>query len=306
MAFKYTPTLNLPILGDSVSEKEMSVLEWRLGVNGLTGSGFTKIDEFAKNTNNQLEEKINKTQIKNNLTETTTGNVLDASQGKILNDKVNNLSTNKADKNKVFSTAIGYIQGTDDFNNKIESGTYHIADATNCLNRPPSVNPSYSTMNVYTTLLDKSQAYIVQEIISVGLAFVLVRCRNNRGEWTPWIDLSTTKKMEILFVPQNNITLISNNSYLINNIAYIDVLVKLTDENTFNKGATYTIGNVGITKPIPRNIPLVATAWNNLIGNVFDGTSTALNATLLADKMIYVVINGSNTKSISLSGRVIL
>lgn len=50
----------------------------------------------------ELSKKVDKTQIKNTLTETTTGNVLDATQGKILNDKING----KADSSHTHSSYV--------------------------------------------------------------------------------------------------------------------------------------------------------------------------------------------------------
>lgn len=56
-----------------------------------------KADKTYVDTQDAL--KIDKTQIKNTLTETVVGNVLDATQGKIIDDKITVLQTDKADKN---------------------------------------------------------------------------------------------------------------------------------------------------------------------------------------------------------------
>ena len=51
----------------------------------------TRIDTIAGNVNDVANNKVNKTDIANNLTTTTTGKVLDATQGKILKDAIDNL-----------------------------------------------------------------------------------------------------------------------------------------------------------------------------------------------------------------------
>lgn len=70
MAFKSTLT---PLVGGDISETEASFMNMKFG-------------ELLENTNVLNSAKIAKTQIKNTLTETATGNVLDAVIAKTLND----------------------------------------------------------------------------------------------------------------------------------------------------------------------------------------------------------------------------
>ncbi len=63
-------------------------------LNGLTPSvtELNHVKGVTSGIQGQLNNKINTSQIKNNLTETATGNVLDATQGKTLDDKISILS----------------------------------------------------------------------------------------------------------------------------------------------------------------------------------------------------------------------
>lgn len=84
-----------------------------------------------------VENKIDKTQIKNILTETTIGNVLDASQGKVLNDKIEQLETTRGYlKSKFLNSSV-------DLNTVIDNGVYGIQNNPNV----PSGDP-YGTLFV--------------------------------------------------------------------------------------------------------------------------------------------------------------
>ena len=63
------------------------------------------VGEITTHTHAGDSDKVDKTQIKNTLTETVAGNVLDATQGKALDDKITILNTNKLDKTDVVNVA---------------------------------------------------------------------------------------------------------------------------------------------------------------------------------------------------------
>lgn len=128
-----------------------------------------------------IKNKIDKTQIKNTLTETAVGNVLDSTQGKILNDKVGVLST---DRGYLFS------KGLTNFNLAKENGKYILDIGT--LNAPESGN-------AYCLDVTKQVGYenLIQEAISYYPTSTPLKyyrlCVN--GAFGAWKQVATTDKI---------------------------------------------------------------------------------------------------------------
>ena len=116
--------------------------------------------------------KIDKSQIKNTLTETEIGNVLDASQGKVLNDKISVLNVDR-----------GYLSSKNitDANEAIQNGIYKIR--YDCLNLPEASSGSID-VSIYDTSI------IFQKLINANMN-TWVRIRKS-SVWTDWKQIATT------------------------------------------------------------------------------------------------------------------
>lgn len=157
----------------------------------------TKADKTYVDT--ELAKKLDDTQIKNNLTETTAGNVLDASQGKILDDKITVLNDDR-----------GYLTSkkvrNDDFNNIKDNGKYAMYLCSNA----PIANTNI-LLNVTGWDDSDSEYYIAQEAIilyapnnsDVGRKFkrLFIKASN---VWTPWEDkIGNLSQRNYIPIPSN-------------------------------------------------------------------------------------------------------
>lgn len=234
----------------------------------------------------ELEDKIDKTQVKNTLTETVEGSVLDARQGKVLNDKVDTkaskqelgtlsgLTTTKKDslvsalnevkqsipstasinqsidekvsthnqsntshqdirdEIKVLSKDRGYINtkivpNDTDFNTIIQNGNYW-ANAW--------IHKNIPTLQDGTRLNGVINVYFADNIVhqffhsNKGKWF---REKNAEG-WTEWQQVATTTKTDILCTPKTGVTIVEQKSYMVNNVVYISIMFKKTDNSAIN------------------------------------------------------------------------
>lgn len=153
----------------------------------------------------ELTNRVTKTQIKNTLTETVAGNVLDATQGKALNDQISLLSTNKADKtyvdtqdtnlsnqisvlsNASYGSTIKTITNTnlDTFKN---DGEYWVNGDT-CSNIPISLQ--WGKLKVKK--LNDSNLW--QEYSHHAHALGIYTRICNNGIWSVWKQLATSDEM---------------------------------------------------------------------------------------------------------------
>ena len=154
--------------------------------------------------------KVGTSQIKNNLTETTTGNVLDATQGKVLNDKISVLNVDR-----------GYLSSKNitDANEAIQNGIYKIR--YDCLNLPEASSGSID-VSIYDTSI------IFQKLINANMN-TWVRIRKS-SVWTDWKQIATTTHITGL---NDKITILDGVGFKYNG--------NITTFSQINKTGYYTI-----------------------------------------------------------------
>ena len=109
--------------------------------------------------------------------------------------------------------------------------------------------------------------------------------------------IATTEKINILFTPTVGLTVIHNNCYKINNIAYISIAIKKNDETAFSTGAQI-LGALG-NKPLKSEALSVYCFANVTLGSSVGGTSA------YADDSIGNLVtynNSASTKSLIVTG----
>lgn len=152
-----------------------SIKEFLLGTTTLTTTDTTitgAIQELkgkVDTNTTSLSETVNKTSIVNNLTATVPGSVLDATQGKAIND---NLIANYIGKRTI---------GTTDFNNIVQNGFYEFAGTfTN------SNGLSYGILEVI-----RGSSYIVQRATNIISNATMQRTSTDNGStWLAWKNIT--------------------------------------------------------------------------------------------------------------------
>lgn len=137
-----------------------------------------------------IEKKLNKEQVKNSLTETVSGNALDASQGKVLNDKINVLESDR-----------GYLKSPiltqdTDFNTVTNNGKYVFS--TN-LNSPiVGVRVTYSVdVTSHHNASDELQR-CVQTATAINQTYLTYIRIYTSGAWGDWQQIATANELEEL------------------------------------------------------------------------------------------------------------
>ena len=112
-----------------------------------------------------------------------------------------------------------------------------------------------------------------------------------------WKEIATTDKIDILFTPNTGLTVIYNNSKKINNVAYISLGIKKTDETAFTIGAQ----NIGIlgNKPLKSEALPVYCFANAALGSSVGGTSAYADDSV-GNLVMYN--NSATTKSFIITG----
>lgn len=196
-------------------------------------NNFTILQDMINsvgNIDNKIANKIDKSQIKNTLTETTTGNVLDATQGKKLADQINVLSNTKSE----------YIGKAFISEEILLDATYPIAYCGSVGNS--STMPNTGQFRVqYIPYFANNEGYSVQiawgVVTNSGLWYRVA----SGTRWERWESFSTTTKTDILITPRANRTVIYNNSYKDSMGFIVDVKCKQTDDSDFIAGTYYDL-----------------------------------------------------------------
>lgn len=163
----------------------------KIGVSALTTTAVT-LSDAINDLNTQLSEntqdivdlgtnKIDKISIVNTLLATELGYVLDARQGKILNDlitNINNTLTSSVMKNKSATVT--------NFNAIVTTGIYEYTDISTATNKPAIGN--YGILEVA-----KGSSYVTQKASSVLTESIQTRASSDGGTtWTAWKTITLT------------------------------------------------------------------------------------------------------------------
>lgn len=172
---KFTKGLKVDLPNLLLAEPGFVTDEKRLYIGGLTGNiplpNKEDIDMINSSLSDLTNKKIDKTSIVNNSTTTQEGFVLDARQGKIINDNLNTLSS------KAFIHR-GDVLSNADFNSYKTTGFYGYGAASEFTNPPDS---GYGILEVIFT----TGGFGVQRATNVIDGVIKVRAYDG-STWTSW------------------------------------------------------------------------------------------------------------------------
>lgn len=85
----------------------------------------------------------------------------------------------------------------------------------------------------YDVYLGDNQVYKRVECKS-WLSGTIYFNQNINGAWGEWKQLATTSKTDILCTPKAGVTIVEQKSYMVNNVVYISIMFKKTDNSAIN------------------------------------------------------------------------
>lgn len=178
----------------------------------------------------QLLNRVTKSQIKNNLTETAAGNVLDATQGKILNEQINILAD---DIDKMTPKTITSVFDID------SDRTYSVSGDANM--------PSDSKYIIDARIFTSDIRFFSLTAMNVNTGEVYTAMMFNKSEIrNGWKPVATTEKTEILFPYSSGFAIrngnIKDRVEKCNNLIEVNINVQKTDGS--NIGSNAHIGNL--------------------------------------------------------------
>lgn len=211
-------------------------------VGDTTALQTTNKTNLVSAVNELKKDKIDRSQIKNNLTETNAGSVLDASQGKVLKDDINTralktevgtlsglTTTVKSSIVNAINEVSGYIGELQSLATNAKTSVVEaVNENTNGINDLSSISFKFKedlnkvdiktiTQSGIYRLISCTNApcsYGVLEVTNLtgNLHYTVIDTINNEmyimtrrdiGEWTEWQQIATTTKTDILF-PYNS------------------------------------------------------------------------------------------------------
>lgn len=103
-----------------------------------------------------------------------------------------------------------------------QSGIYRLISCTNAPCSYGVLEVTNLTGNLHYTVIDtiNNKMYIMT--------------RRDIGEWTEWAEVATTTKTDILCTPKAGVTIVEQKSYMVNNVVYISIMFKKTDNSAIN------------------------------------------------------------------------
>lgn len=169
---------------NTISDSGVSVEQVATNKIDIESIRANKADKTYVDTQDSL--KVDKSQIKNNLTETVEGNVIDATQGKILQDKINVLSSdclNGCEKN--FIKNLNILTKTDVY----QFPDHSISDRV-------GAPPTNWGGDVFHKQHDHSTSGYATQIAQTLDGCVYIR-EMKISTWATWKQISTTDKIDI-------------------------------------------------------------------------------------------------------------
>ena len=143
------------------------------------GGSYRSIKTALDAIKTTVDGKVNTSDVVNNVVTTAAGKVLDARQGKTLNDSISTLNTNSATAQANVPDA---IPSGSDLNSYTSGGTYRVASdsiASNISNMPRAASGRL-------IVIPQTAVYITQIYIpSTSVSFIYTRCKNSTG-WVGW------------------------------------------------------------------------------------------------------------------------
>lgn len=222
--------------------------------------------------------------IANNLTTTASGGVLDARQGKVLDERITVLSTDRGykDTKDVSNTNL---------NNLLENGIYK---GFNLINAP-------NTGWFFVQVIKHADVYVSQTLTAFatgGLGIQYTRV-NDGGTWQPWKQLATTEKVPFSVTARAGYTILEQKCNKINNVVYFYIHASKNSGN-FQQGVIETIAT------IPSGMYDATSVNTNSCYGYGSSTIDTGTATFSSDSALSVIMNGSNSNKVRFSGVVLL
>lgn len=144
-------------------------------------SDMNRIEQGVADIDAALQNKVDKTQIKNNLTETVAGNVLDATMGKALKELLDELRTGRG-----YLTTV--VADGADFNTLINNGKFKVNGGTN---KPDDSTSSTFLLDV--TMMNSQYVYqraacLYSNTGNTGKTYERYKLNNTWRNWVPVTD----------------------------------------------------------------------------------------------------------------------
>lgn len=172
---------------------------------------------------------------------------------------------------------LSIVLGTKDLNQAKTEGGYLCVEteAIKYINKPPLIG--WFTLLIY---LGGTGAVFQEAIQHDGVR----TSRHFDGvNWSAWEEVATLKLTPVLATALPNITIVSQNSYILGNVLYIDIVVKRTDDSQFLNNTQYsvvTLSSLNITQPKNIGFTRWTTGFAGYIGGEIGG--------LYYDERIYI------------------
>lgn len=183
----------------------------------------------------------------------------------------------------VYKEAVRELKGVlsnMDLDTVFTPGLYHLNST--CINMPIAGNGFLQV----TPHIKGGTTYILQEVTMWAISPYYMR-RFQRvmlnGVWQQWDETATLKLTPVLATALPNITIVSQNSYILGKVLYIDIVVKRTDDSQFLNNTQYsvvTLSSLNITQPKNVGFTRWTTGFSGYIGGEIGG--------LYYDERIYI------------------
>lgn len=181
--------------------------------------------------------------------------------------------TNLSNQISILSNDRGYLTTKNyeeiDLDTLVYNGVFGVAKPT--ANAPaPQIGETYFIVTVVTY----TSAYVTQQARAFFQNITFERTKKGGGGWSSWKQIATTDKIDILLTPATGCTISNNNSYMVNNVAYINF--RLTkDTGTFSGSNTHIATlpfNTGVLVNVFSVVAFAGGGYYNAYGNSYSNT----------------------------------
>lgn len=256
-----TDTPDITVINPNWDKLDEEVTRSKTNIGNITQLTTQNKTSLVHAINEIDTKKIAKTQIKNNLTETVEGNVLDATMGKALKEDVDDraLKTEVGALSGLTTTAkTSLVDAINESTNKINV----LSDKLNW--KPnnwktdealPSEYPNKQTVyfyadsfgpfkNVNVETIKESNNFVKQSLFGINGEELKYRLTNIGGTWGEWQSIATTTKTDILCTSGTGFKITHQNCWIENNYMYINVDVMRTSETAFDINQSLNLINL--------------------------------------------------------------
>lgn len=171
----------------------------------------------------------------------------------------------------------------------IETGIYK---CTTWVTAPTGNSDNQGTIVCVNYGGDTNQSWTHQTFYSAHYNKVWTRNKAN-VDWTDWVLVGNTRKTSFSCTPYTDITILSQNCYIQNDRAYVDVVLKRTDDGAIAPNIQHTLFSVPHVPSTPVNLNI--TGWWNGGSTLSAGICAG---TLFTNSYGYTILTNSSTTTI--------